>query len=423
MRQIYTILQVALLVFLLPIMALLALFSAKYRGRIPVRLGYGLKLPAKQVGRPRIWLHALSVGEVISARPLLKALRQEIPGCELILSTVTQGGQGVAREMGGEVDHLVAFPFDLFFTVSLFIKRIAPDIFVLVETDLWPNVLWQMRDAGVPAVLVNGRIARRSFKRYLLLRPLFASILNSFTAVTMQMESGVEQLHRLGVTDDRVFCLGNLKFDLEMQRDGRPELMVLKQQFSGRLVLVAGSTHAGEEEVVIESYLQLRQQFPELLLIIAPRNVERAVGVQEMAASRGLSVSLRTETSSAMAQVLVLNTLGELVYLYALADFAFVGGSLVNERGHNPLEPAYWGKPVLFGPYMDDFAEASAGLVKAGGAEQVTAVALTEALRVLCADHCKRAMIGQKAAAFVQQHQGAAKRCSRLIHELIDVHK
>jgi 3-deoxy-D-manno-octulosonic-acid transferase len=418
----YTILQLFALVFLLPVLAIMAMFSAKYKERIPRRLGMGLKVPGKKAGHPRIWIHALSVGEVISAKPLVKALRQEIPGCELFFSSVTQGGQLVALEMAEAVDQFIPFPFDFFFTVTRFIRRIEPDVFVLVETDFWPNIIWQLHDNAIPCILVNGRMAQKSFARYRLLRPVFASFFNSFAALSMQMERGVNQLQALGVAPGKALCNGNLKFDLELCLQDAPDLSKMTAVFPGRLVFVAGSTHKGEEALLLEAYIQASKIQKNLLLVLAPRNIERAESVRGMAVSMGLAASLRSSRIGHDTQVIILDTLGELVYLYHFADIAFVGGSLVDERGHNPLEPAYWGKIVIFGPFMEDFFEASQGLLGAKAAKEVSPANLSQTLGWLCANPEVREAMGRNAAAFVGLHQGAARKTSRLIKRIMNAH-
>jgi 3-deoxy-D-manno-octulosonic-acid transferase len=418
----YNIIQLFALVFLLPMMVLLTLFSKKYRARIPQRLGIGLRVPGKINGRPRVWVHALSVGEVISAKPLLKALRREIPECELFFSSVTQGGQLVAQEMAVDVDQFIAFPFDFFFTVKRFIARVQPDIFVLVETDFWPNSIWQFKKNNIPSVLVNGRIAQRSFDRYCLVKPIFASFFNSFSALAMQMENGRNQLQQLGVEPHKVASYGNLKFDLDFQMKNAPELSNLTRHFKDKFVFVAGSSHDGEESILLESFAQLVKKHDNLVLVIAPRDINRAQSVFEIAKKIGLSTVLECDLMASTGQVIVLNTVGKLVYLYHYADLSFVGGSLVDERGHNPLEPAYWGKPVLFGPYMDDFFEASHDLIEAEAATQVTPDTLSETIRQLIVNPDLRKKMGRNAAAFVYKHRGAAKSYAKFIKTLLVKH-
>jgi len=420
MSIVYTIVQLVSLVFLLPVMAFMVLFSAKYKERIPRRLGIGLKVPDKKAGRPRIWIHALSVGEVVSAKPLIKALRREMPECELFFSSVTQGGQLVAQDMAEDVDQFIPFPFDFFFTVTRFIRRIEPDVFVLVETDFWPGIIWQLRDKAIPCLLVNGRIAQRSFTRYRLLRPVFASLFNAFTALSMQMERGASQLQELGIDPRKVSCHGNLKFDLELRMQDAPDLSAVTEVFRDRIVFVAGSTHKGEEELILDAFLQVYKSHPNLLLVLAPRNIGRAESIYELTASRGLVVNLRSSRIDQETQVIIVDTLGELVYLYYFADIALVGGSLVDERGHNPLEPAYWGKTVIFGPFMEDFWEAGRDLVEAGAAKQVTSSDFSQTLGELCANPKIRETMGGKASLFVRKHHGAAQKTASLMKNIVD---
>ena len=418
----YNIVQLLALLILGPFLALWLLTSAKYRDRLPRRLGFGLSRMVRGLRPgPRVWVHALSVGEVASARPLLLAIRQEMPEMVVILSTTTRGGKEYAKRLAGLVDCLVPFPLDLYWVVARFIKLLRPDLFILVETDFWPNLLARLGRQGVPSLLVNGRITRRSMARYQRFKFLFAPLFNGFKMISMQMAEDATRLAELGLDPRKIVACGNLKYDLvdSLTRPG-PVLDLGTCGLTGRPLLVAGSTHKGEEAVLLQAFAALRATYPGLAMVIAPRSLERAAEVMSLAVEAGLTCGLRsTSAGNKPCQVLVLDTLGELALLYRQAELAFVGGSLVKEGGHNPLEPAFFGKPVLFGPDMSDFAEISRDLLRVGAAETVTAESLLGIIGSLLSQKERRARMGQAAADLVQSHQGAAHRHLELIREAV----
>ncbi len=419
MLVIYNIVQLLTLFILGPFLALWLWASPKYRGRIPGRLGFGLaSLVSGLPPGPRVWIHALSVGEMASARPLLTALRQEMPEVVIILSATTRGGQEYGRRLTGLADCLIPFPLDLSWVVAHFVSVLRPDLFVLVETDFWPNLLAHLRRERVPALLVNGRITTASMARYQRFKPLFTPLFNSFTRITMQMAADAERLVRLGVAPQRIRVCGNLKYDLGLSVSGITETIDLGAWgVVGRPLLVAGSTHEGEEEILCALVAALAAIHPQLAMVIAPRTIARAPEVLALATKRGLRAALRSTADSSPCQLLVLDTLGELAEVYPHADLAFVGGSLVAQGGHNPLEPAFHGIPVLFGPDMSDFAEISQELCVAGAAAMVTPETIFAVVTDLLAREESRQAMGQAARALVRSHQGAARRHLDLIRE------
>ncbi len=375
MRVVYLILQSVLLILAGPLLLVKAALTAKYRGRITGRLGFGLRRELevlRGVSCPRIWIHALSLGEVASAQGLVRALRHDLPGVGLIFSAATASGEAFARShMASSVDCFVPFPLDLPVSVNRLLNLVRPDLFVLVETDFWPNFLHALRQRAIPALLVNGRISDSSWRWYQHGHWLFAPLFRSFAMLAMQSEADARRMVRLGVAADRVLVLGNLKFDNALAGVG--EVLDRRQLgiAPGNRVWVAGSTHEGEEEIVLRVLQRLLPRYPDLCLVVAPRQVERGAAVAAMARERDLGVWQRSLGAQASGRVLVLDTLGELARVYGLAEVAFVGGSLVAARGHNPLEPAGFGKPVLFGPHMEDFDEVATTLLRDGGARQV----------------------------------------------------
>ena len=432
----YNIFQIFSLILLSPLLLVKAIISPKYRGRILLRLGIGIeeliqKLP---VGQQRIWIHALSVGEVLSAHPLVKELRLARPSITLIFSASTKTGEELARNvMAKEVDLFIPFPLDIFSVARKFINLIAADLFVLVETDFWPNFIHTINRKGTPAILINGRISQKSFARYQRFRFIFLPMFKIFKFISMQTESDAKKMIDLGVNADRVKALGNLKYDAVLpdmvgwDQEQRPTSFY-RQQFGispEKVVWIAGSTHPGEEVAILTAYKRLSLLFPDLFLVVAPRDVERGREVKEIADKLGLTVRLRTaplqDEEFPGAPLLILDTMGELSRMYSFCNIAFIGGSLVPDGGHNPLEPAAFAKPILFGPYMDDFTEIASDL-----SEKDAAIVchdeddIFEVMKKLLVNHSIQKQMGEDAQALVIQHRGVTKRHIEIIQFIID---
>ena len=432
----YNIFQVTSLIFLSPLLLVKAIISPKYRGRILLRLGIGIeelthKLPA---GEMRIWIHALSVGEVLSAQPLVKGLRLACPTITLIFSASTKTGEKLAREiMGDEVDLFVPFPLDFYSIARKFINLINADLFVLVETDFWPNFLHTLNRKDTPAILVNGRISQSSFARYQRFRFIFLPMFNTFQFISMQTDSDAKKMIEIGVNTDRVKALGNLKYDAVLpetvgwDQEQRPTSFY-RQQFgipSEKVVWIAGSTHAGEEVAILSAYKRLSLLFPDLFLVVAPRDIGRGREIKEIANKLGLTVRLRTaplhDEDFPGAPVLILDTMGELSRMYSFCNIAFIGGSLVPDGGHNPLEPAAFGKPILFGPYMDDFTEISSDLLNKDAAIVCQDEDdIFEILKKLLLNTSIQKKMGEDAQSLVLQHRGVTQRHIEIIQFIID---
>lgn len=432
----YNIFQVVCLILLSPLLLLQVIISPKYRGRILLKLGFGLeelarKLPA---GRKRVWIHALSVGEVLSAQPLVLEIRRACPELTIVFSASTKTGEELSREvMGSEVDFFVPFPLDIFSVARKFIDTVAPDLFILVETDFWPNFLNILDRQDIPVILVNGRISQSSFNRYRRFRFIFLPMFRIFRFISMQTAADTKKMIELGVDADRVKALGNLKYDAVLpetvgwEQEQRPTSFY-RQQFGispEKIVWIAGSTHPGEEVFLLSAYKRLSLLFPNLFLVVAPRKVERGREIKDIADSLGLTVRQRTaplkDEEFPGAPLLILDTMGELSRMYSFCDIAFIGGSLVPDGGHNPLEPAAFGKPILFGPYMDDFTEISSDLL-----EKDAAIVchdeddIFEILKKLLVNITLRKEMGERAQALVLQHRGVCKRHLEIIQFIID---
>jgi 3-deoxy-D-manno-octulosonic-acid transferase len=402
--------------------------------------GWGQNTPNKpdEPHKPVIWLHAVSLGEVTAAVPLVRALARRYPAHRFVVSTVTETGrEAVEHRLAGTAEHCYA-PLDFPWAVSAFVNRLDPRLYLFVETELWPNLLRTLRRRGVPTVLVNGRVSSRSFARQRMgfVRPLYRQVLESVTLCLMQSDRDAERIVALGADPARVRRTGNIKFDQplpEVATTGPLSREVLRLAQEEDL-FVAGSTHPGEEEQLIACYQTLVRRFPSLVLLLAPRHIERASQVEAMIRAKGLAVVKRSRLSadptSASAttmtgpRVILLDTRGELASLYRWATLTFVGGTLVPVGGHNLLEPAVWGRPVWFGPYTDHCQEVADLLVQAGGGRQVRdGEQLAAELAARLDDRTGLARMGEAAQRAVLVNRGALDRSLELIASVLDEEK
>jgi 3-deoxy-D-manno-octulosonic-acid transferase len=419
-------------VVLAPYFVYQALRHNKYVGSLGQRLGYfpvSFNLDAED----SIWVHAVSVGEVLAARPLIHELKQRYPTLRLFLSTTTRAGQQLARRSVPDVDGVFYFPFDWRFTARRTMNVVKPRLFVMVETEIWPNVLRECRARGVKTILVNGRISHRSFPRYRFVRPFFRRVLADIDAFCVQGEETQRRLTELGADAARITVTGSLKFDaldasptagmgLGAGR-GRDRVLRFFRIPPGRPVLVAGSTLKGEEEAVIRAFNRVRTAGSNALLIVAARHPERFGEVERLCRHEGLATVRRTALAidaEPRADAVVLDTIGELAQLYQVATAVFVGGSLVPAGGHNILEPALFGKPIIFGPHMQNFAEIAEAFLANGAAVQVHGEReLVDAVVGLMNDPVRRARLGAAARALIDANRGAKDRTLAVITSLL----
>jgi len=424
MILVYNFLLTFLSLLLLPLIVLVIMVRRKYRGRTLERLGFKTswikkKLSTGNSGGSVIWIHALSVGEVTSALPLVKAIREDMGSAVIVFTTATRSGKQVADSLiAPHADLVIYSPFDLWLSVQRYIAAIGPDLFILVETDFWPNWLWQLKAQKIPAMLVNGRISEKSFAAYNRFLFFFRPIFRCFNLLSMQTTGDADKMINLGIAPEKVITLGNLKYDMDTATgkgtiQDRSSLAVAEK----KLILVCGSTHPGEEEILLTAFKELAGKI-DLFLILAPRDISRGRELADLARRVGLEACTRQSGATA-GNVLILDTIGELASCYSLARLAFVGGSLVARGGHNPIEPAACGVPVLFGSHMEDFAEIARDLVACGGAETVTIESFaTVASGILQRDEVHAAMAG-KAWELVKRHRGGTGRHLRAIHQLL----
>lgn len=432
MFVLYNILQLVLLAVFLPFIALFVLASPKYRNRIPVRLGFGLacrisKPKPSNNGLPRqtLWLHALSVGEVTSAVPLVAGLRKAYPESRIVVSVTTRTGKRLADELlQSSADHIIDSPLDILPVIAFFFTHIQPNLFILVETDFWPNILLFLQQKKVPTLLVNGRVSAKSMDGYRRLRLFFAPMMQSFSFLCMQTAHDCEKMAKLGVLPEKLRTLGNLKFDTVTglrTEHAHPKLTPAADILPrNRILFIGGSTHPGEEKILIDCFCRLRKIHPELFLILAPRDPDRSAEILSLAAARNLSATRRSDDSGAGTDLFILDTIGELIDFYALSDIAFVGGSLVMQGGHNPIEPAIMGIPVIFGPNMQDFSEIAATLQSAGGATEISSQRdLTELLRRLLSSRDMRTTQGRAARQCIEKQRGVIEKHLELIRQVL----
>jgi 3-deoxy-D-manno-octulosonic-acid transferase len=422
----YSFLTAVVFVVASPYFLYQALRYNKYVGSIPQRLGY-LPVPFNLDGDESIWVHAVSVGEVLSARPLISELRASYPKLRLFLSTTTLTGQQLARRSVPDVDAVFYFPFDWTITARRTLNVVRPRLFVMTETEIWPNLLRECKRRGVKTLMVNGRISYRSFPRYRLIRPFMKRVLADIDRFCVQGEETSRRLIELVADPSRIIVTGSLKFDsLETSPTpgrGRERVLRFFRVPPGRPVIIAGSTLKGEEDPVIRAFNRVRASGVNALLIIAARHPERFDEVERLCRHEGLTVVRRSELpidAEPRADAVVLDTIGELAQLYQIATVVFVGGSLVPAGGHNILEPALYGKPVVFGPHMQNFGEIAETFLSNGAAVQVrTASELDETMLSLIGDPVRRARVGAAARALVESNRGARDRTLAVIRDLL----
>jgi 3-deoxy-D-manno-octulosonic-acid transferase len=393
----------------------------------------GLDLPSvPPEGYPRIWLHGVSVGEILAAAPLARELRNLLPDAALIVSTGTETGQAVARQHLAPLRaRLCYFPLDIPWVVHRYLERLQPQLVVTLESEIWPNFLSLAQEQGVLLALANARISDKSFRRYLRYRLFSIDIINKYDMVAAGADEDYDRLLKMGIPAEKLHLSGNLKFDRLFQDRNESRAREFQRLLHGGAdlppdktpVFVAGSTHPGEEEMVLSAFEQLRGPYPSLLLVLAPRHPERAAVLGALLARRALPYHLwsrlKTGQESRRHPVVLIDTIGDLFSLYGAADLALVGGSLVPHGGQNILEPAIWGLAPIYGTYLGNFRWAEQILTKAGAGIQVNdAASLAAAALALLQDPERHRILGALAQAALTPHLGAARRQAELIADL-----
>ncbi|MBA4397941.1 MAG: 3-deoxy-D-manno-octulosonic acid transferase [Syntrophus sp. (in: bacteria)] len=428
MLVLYNILLTLAAALAVPYYGAIILFTGKYRHSIGPKFGFNRPdLFDSMQGTPRIWIHAVSVGEVTAAAPIMAALRADFPDACLVLSTGTETGQDMARGLIPEATAIIYYPLDLPHVVRKLIRLVLPDIFVLTETELWPNFLQACRDQGTSVVLVNGRISGRSFKKYYHTRFFWRQILGNIDQMGVISEIDAGRARAIGIVPEKIHVLGNAKYDglaAKVSPGLREETASRLNLTAGERVLVAGSTHDGEETIVLEVFKKLLAVYSDFKLILVPRHIERAADVMNLVRQSGFDSLALTQIDEGQARqnekVLVVDRIGELSKVYSLATIVYCGGSLVPKGGQNILEPAAWGKVVFYGPFMDDFRDEKMLLEAAGAGIVVNDVQeLADKMLALLRTPETLADKGKAAGQVVAANRGASRRYAALIKDVL----
>ena len=416
----------------MPVAAPVLLFwhlTGKPRENLLGRLGRYENVDRKHPpGRPRIWLHAASVGEVKAAAAVAAVLKEKLPASSLVVSSVTETGQAEARRMVDRRTACLYAPLDAPFAVRSALNGVRPDLLAICETELWPNWLAEARRLGVRTALINGRISVRSFRRYMRILPLIGPVLDNLQTLSMISAGDAERIRRMGADDRRIRINGNAKYDglAHQAREASAQKMSKLLCLTGEQpVLVAGSVRGAEISALLDAFCRIRARLPETVLVAAPRHLQNAGILASAAARRGLAVQRRSTLGQGRdrrtAPVVVLDTFGELMAAYGTATVAFCGGSLAPLGGQNILEPAAWGKPVLYGPSTEDFSDAREILERRGGGEEVADAAhLADRVLHYLLHPDAAALVGRKARSAAASQSGAATRHAQVILELLE---
>ena len=414
----------------LPVIVVYHCWRSVSRGRpaaLAARFGFVRReelLPL--AGADVIWVHAVSVGETIAVEPLVKELKKRWPDRKIVLSTMTETGREVAKKIR-EADCHLYFPFDYRFAVRRLLRQVNPSMIIIVETEIWPHFLRYARQRGVPVVMVNGRISDRSARRYLRFSWFFRPVLDSVSAFCMQSSEDGRRIGSIGAAASRIHVAGNLKYDVPVGRSTDADRSSLRGAYQlppDRLVFTAGSTHPGEDELVAQAFVAVAATTP-LVFVLAPRHPERTGNVAAILNRLGIPFRLRSQLKGgepllAPGEALLVDTIGELKRLYSVSDVVYVGGSLVPTGGHNVLEPASFGVPVLYGPHMTNFREISAALLECGGGIQIEdRSALEQELASLCVSHERRLVVGDKGMEWLRGSSGSVERHMEVIGQFL----
>ncbi|MCM8800944.1 MAG: 3-deoxy-D-manno-octulosonic acid transferase [Candidatus Omnitrophica bacterium] len=411
MSFLYDLIAIGIFLFYLPIY----LIKGKLHRGFWMRFGF---LPKGLSLNQAIWIHAVSVGEAMVAKGLIQKLKESFPKKPFVLSTVTVTGNKVIQRFAQKDDFVTYLPLDLSFIVKKFLRKINPVILVILETEIWPNLIFYLSKRDIPIVVVNGRISDRSYKGYMIIRPLVKEVFKRINLFCVQSQTDAQRLINLGVDKERIKITGNMKFDLG-------DYLKLKEEPYGvglRLGLkpqerlwIAGSTHPGEEGIVLEVYRNLLKDYPSLKLLIAPRHPERSPQIERLILRFGFNPLRLTQIAQKdkieSNTVFILDTVGELMNYYAIAEVVFVGGSLVKRGGHNILEPAFLEKPILFGPYMFNFKDIVDLFLKEKAAILVyNKIDLKDKLRNLLGNLKIKEDLSKRARDLVIKNQGVTLR-------------
>ncbi len=412
------------LILLAPVVPLFLVFRFRWMDGLRDRLArYSEEVRRAVQGARPVWIHAVSVGEVLSGQWLAEELRRSFPERKILVSSSTATGVEVARKIA-VANAAIFFPWDHPRIIRRAFRFFDPALVIVLETEIWPSFLRTAHRRGIPVLLLSGRISVRSLRRYQRCGWLFRQAVRQFSALGMQTEGDAQRMARLGAESSKIWITGNLKYGAEAPLNGKQAEMASPQNATERKLWVAGSTHRGEEAIILEAYDVLKLRFPGLGLVLAPRHPHRFFEVEELLQKRGLVYAKRSEMNdqkSWTADILLLDTVGELPGFYARAAGVFVGGSLVQVGGHNILEPARLRKPVFFGPFMDNFSAAAAEMEqnRGGVVVQTRDDLVREMSRVLSDPEVAQAM-GESAHLVVAKDRGVVARSMQLVSRYLD---
>jgi 3-deoxy-D-manno-octulosonic-acid transferase len=423
LRRIYSFILYLIVPFVILRLFWLGFRNPDYRRRWKERFGFPDKITSHD---KLIWLHAVSVGEVQASRPLVNALLKEYPDYKILITTMTPTGtDSVKQYFGDDVRHLY-LPYDLPVSIKHFISVIEPSILIVMETELWPNLFHYCHEKNIPVIVVNARMSEKSAKGYRRFSSFTHAALENISLVIAQGKKDAERIIALGVDRDKVKVTGNLKFDIHLPHSVTEQAQALRRYLSvNRPVWIAASTHEGEEIIILDAFDKVLQQQPQCLLVIVPRHPERSASVVELCAKRNLKVLSKSENRECDVdvKVFILDSLGELPMYYAAADVAFIGGSLSETGGHNMLEPACLGLPVIMGPHVFNFQEISQLLLDEGAAWKVSNKdELSSRVSSLLGDANLRYSTGERGRDIVLKNRGNVEKIMELIKDLFRAH-
>ncbi len=438
MYFLYNFLLISFLIVTFPFWIFKILTKEKHRKGIIEKFGIvPSHLTNGSPGEVCVHIHAVSVGEVMAVIPFIKELKKRHPEIRLTLSTVTPAGNEVARKRLPEADHILYFPFDLPWVVRRVIRIVKPHLYVTVETELWPNFLREVKHSGTKSILINGRISPRTFKGYSLVKPFMRRVLAHVDLFCMQSDEDARRIKAIGAPDDVVVVTGNMKYDQRFVDISGGDVIKKRGVFginADAKVVIAGSTHKGEEEIILRSYGECLKDNGKIRLIIVPRHIERAGEIESLVRTFGLEAIRRTELnvsekkaspshiSDPRPPVIIVDTIGELATLYCMATVVIIGGSFIPHGGQNPLEAIYYRKPVVFGPHMFNFREITGEILENGAGVQVEkGEELTKALRELLNNPDRQREMGEAGHQIITKNRGAVERNLAIVEKILSV--
>jgi len=396
------------------------LLKRKWHKDFWTRFGFLDKDKLKLAEKERIWIHAVSVGEVVLIKNLLVKIRSSYPNCQIIISVVTKTGFDLAKSIVARDEVVIYAPLDLSFAVRRYCDVLTPKIYLNAETELWPNLLTELHKRLIPIVQINGRISDQAFKGYKTFKSFLFPVLSCISCFCMQSESDAKRIKELGAAEGKVFVVGNMKFDdvLDGKTGQIPQAMASRK---GK-TLVAGSTHPGEEQIILDVVLRIKPQFSDLSLILAPRHPDRAGEIIDLCTEKGFKAIKFSQIQETIdpGTVIVVDTIGHLRALYSLADVVFLGKSLTAKGGHNIIEPACYGKPIIVGPFMQNFRDITKLFLEGDALIQVAHKAqLEQGIEKLLRDENLRRKMGMNAQAVIKNNQGATDKTFAMISRVM----